>query len=425
MRAVSFLPPLAVMFDSQVVRIVVWTGMVVLTIALLVLMRTRWGQSQPLRKCIVLSLLAHLLLGIYTTTVTIVSEAIGPGDGLPLRVALHTSGPDGGDSDTNTDPNAFEPQPDSDLQHLAPLNPAEVRPATAEPLPVDTAAPTRVMPAAGVLPSALDTATLASAQAAVRGAGLPAAKIEAPPAARSDGPPARPVEPGPAVGSPSPADTADPPPTRASPVDPPAVIDPLGPIAGDNPATGTTAARVGPAAIAGADPHEPNGPAAAEASGQAGRSTSPALPIGADPYGSVPGEVGTGVDFGPSVASLGAAPVARPATDEEKIPSIYQLRLAPDHTRQALAHGGTRETEAAVVAALRGWPLIKVPTVAGTARSSKPAAKPRSTAMPGVAPAAGPTRESRAWRCWPCWPRATPIWKASTARRCSTAWSFC
>ena len=60
-----------------------------------------------------------------------------------------------------------------------------------------------------------------------------------------------------------------------------------------------------------------------------------------------------GVEFGPSIASLGPAPIARAATDEEKVPSIYQLRLAPDHTRQALAHGGTRETEAAVVAALR------------------------------------------------------------------------
>ena len=51
-----------------------WLGLASLTIALLVLMRTRFGQARPLRKCLVLSLLAHLLLAGYATTVHIVSS---------------------------------------------------------------------------------------------------------------------------------------------------------------------------------------------------------------------------------------------------------------------------------------------------------------------------------------------------------------
>ena len=43
-----------------------------LTLALGAMMRTRWGQSQPLGKCLGLSLLAHLLMAGYATTVHIV-----------------------------------------------------------------------------------------------------------------------------------------------------------------------------------------------------------------------------------------------------------------------------------------------------------------------------------------------------------------
>src|ERR1700735_4291653 len=82
---------LADIFDAQTVRWIVWSGLVALTLALLVLMRTRWGQSHPLRQCIVLSLVAHLLLGIYTTTVDIVAGGRGPSGSGPLRVAFIAS----------------------------------------------------------------------------------------------------------------------------------------------------------------------------------------------------------------------------------------------------------------------------------------------------------------------------------------------
>ena len=87
---------LSLLWNDQIVRWVVWVGLVVLTVALLVLVRTRWGQSQPLSKCIVLSLVAHLLLGIYMTTVNIVTHQVGAPDGKGIQVALVDSS--GGDA---------------------------------------------------------------------------------------------------------------------------------------------------------------------------------------------------------------------------------------------------------------------------------------------------------------------------------------
>ena len=49
-----------------------WLGLAAFTVTLVVLIWTRWGQYRPLRKCLLLSLLAHLLLAGYATTVEIV-----------------------------------------------------------------------------------------------------------------------------------------------------------------------------------------------------------------------------------------------------------------------------------------------------------------------------------------------------------------
>lgn len=48
-----------------------WCGLVVLTVVLLLMMWTPWGKAKPLRKCVLLSLVAHLLMGVYATTVQI------------------------------------------------------------------------------------------------------------------------------------------------------------------------------------------------------------------------------------------------------------------------------------------------------------------------------------------------------------------
>ncbi len=42
-----------------------WIGLAILTVVLLILMRTRWGSVAPIWKCVILSVFAHILLGAY------------------------------------------------------------------------------------------------------------------------------------------------------------------------------------------------------------------------------------------------------------------------------------------------------------------------------------------------------------------------
>jgi len=59
----------------QLIWTALWLGLVCVTVTLLALMATRWGQSKPLGKCVVLSLVTHALLATYATTVEIVAAA--------------------------------------------------------------------------------------------------------------------------------------------------------------------------------------------------------------------------------------------------------------------------------------------------------------------------------------------------------------
>jgi len=78
----------AVWTNTEWSWIVLWLGLSMLIIALFLLMRTRWGQSQPLGKCAVLSLLAHLLLAVYATTVQIVIASSGTAHQATIRASL-------------------------------------------------------------------------------------------------------------------------------------------------------------------------------------------------------------------------------------------------------------------------------------------------------------------------------------------------
>ncbi|MGD0383069.1 MAG: prenyltransferase/squalene oxidase repeat-containing protein [Thermoguttaceae bacterium] len=56
---------------------VLWLGLAAFTLGLLILRYTRWGQSHQLEKCMALSILAHLLLLGYVTTMRIVKPPLG------------------------------------------------------------------------------------------------------------------------------------------------------------------------------------------------------------------------------------------------------------------------------------------------------------------------------------------------------------
>jgi outer membrane biosynthesis protein TonB len=73
------------------VYILLWTGSLSLSVALVVLLRTRWGHSRPLHKCALLSLLVHLLLAWAAMTVHFISGA-GGGSGPPIRVRIMREG---------------------------------------------------------------------------------------------------------------------------------------------------------------------------------------------------------------------------------------------------------------------------------------------------------------------------------------------
>ncbi len=70
-----------------------WIGLAALSISIVVLLRTQWGNSEPLKKCVALSLLAHLLLGIYATTIEIVSNSRGPAHGEGIHATFWDEGP--------------------------------------------------------------------------------------------------------------------------------------------------------------------------------------------------------------------------------------------------------------------------------------------------------------------------------------------
>src|SRR6476661_4329328 len=83
----AVLPCLA---SVQLAYWVAWGGSLALSIALVVLMWTRWGQSRPIHKCATLSLLVHLMLAFLTMTVRIVvgDGGGGGGGGVPIRVRI-------------------------------------------------------------------------------------------------------------------------------------------------------------------------------------------------------------------------------------------------------------------------------------------------------------------------------------------------
>jgi hypothetical protein len=61
-------------FSPRNIALLLWAGLAVLTLSLLILARTRWGQAQPLSKCVFLSLYAHFLLGGYAYTTQVILE---------------------------------------------------------------------------------------------------------------------------------------------------------------------------------------------------------------------------------------------------------------------------------------------------------------------------------------------------------------
>ncbi|HZZ29935.1 MAG TPA: hypothetical protein VFE46_18205 [Pirellulales bacterium] len=103
MLASIFEPIHRFLTHPQLVWILLWLGLAFLIVTLIVMIRTSWGQSHPLRKCVALSLLAHLLLLCYATSVHIVT-ANGNGHTGGMSLLLVDGGENGNDSGTDDGP---------------------------------------------------------------------------------------------------------------------------------------------------------------------------------------------------------------------------------------------------------------------------------------------------------------------------------
>ncbi|MEM8944722.1 MAG: prenyltransferase/squalene oxidase repeat-containing protein [Planctomycetota bacterium] len=126
-----------------------WSVLAVLTVVLVILLRTRWSQARPWRKCAILSLWVHVLLGCVATTVRIVTGAPELGDNEPIRVSVtQVAMPEPNETieeitpewEQPSDPPLVEPRPEPievppppPVEALKPLSEPE-RPTPAPPL---------------------------------------------------------------------------------------------------------------------------------------------------------------------------------------------------------------------------------------------------------------------------------------------------
>lgn len=60
--------------DPKTFGYMLWIGLALLTVSLMILMRTRWGQVKPISKCVALSIFAHILLGGYAYGTKLIFE---------------------------------------------------------------------------------------------------------------------------------------------------------------------------------------------------------------------------------------------------------------------------------------------------------------------------------------------------------------
>jgi hypothetical protein len=258
-------------------------GAIAFTIALVVLIRTRWGHSRSLEKCVLFSILAHLLLTGYAATVRFVMYRPAPKEQF-VRIAL-VDGPTGADHGqiAGTDPAASLPAPKPKPRAIpGAADRKEVKPK-AQPI-AESKPPT--IPTATTKQQAPPQLSPAAAQAAMRQLADSGWQL---------------------------AETAEkylkdfskPHSVGAAQAAPPASI----PVVAMTPVTTASLAQTKP-------------------------SSSPSVSA-------------------TSVAATASATASAGPSNAYPVPETYKLRLAADHIGLALAGGGSKETEAAVQAALR------------------------------------------------------------------------
>ncbi len=360
-RLIEFLagiPPVMALF---------WLGLAIFTTGLAVLLYTRWGQYRPLRKCMALSILAHLLLSCYAATIQIITPVPKTPDSI-VAISFGDERPaaDGGAASalaSKADERPWEAfAAETDVQPKgADLHRADSD-QPAPPQRLVRADSPRLLDGPPLDGVAIEGARIIEPSAAVgRSVGLTsigpsAEKIEVPPAQRRDvaptalGPPAFPKRP-----------TGDSPPApkrglledipaallqRFATLPPPTEGDDLGllssvPAGSPNntlPRPLREVVEAGTGSAAGEDSAY-----ADKTFATAGSSSSAGNTVGPANRGTRSGAAGFGLTGIPRTDADG------PKT----LPNAYRLRVAPNRIDVARGNGGTAETEAAVKAALK------------------------------------------------------------------------
>jgi hypothetical protein len=307
-----------------------WIGLAFLIVALIVMIRTSWGQSHPLRKCAALSLLVHLLLACYATTIQIVSATGGGhrgGVNLLFIDGYAEGAPDGID-----DPSAAA----TDVSVNAALH-GDQEPGgnVIDPHPNRIVPPPLLTSTVPPAPEPADTKPAPPPESAMKpGADLADHQTEPEP------PAAAPKEP-----SPTTADASKPDDRSAEPLPPISDTAPLATIP-DTPTTSQPGDWMSGAPAGGELPLQ---------SAAAGPSNDPPAPATPDASPDIAkdahqpsADAETRVSAAQPVAASTVAAVASPA-----LPEIYSDRVAPNRGEIARLRGGSPEGESAVQSALR------------------------------------------------------------------------
>jgi len=353
---------------------VLWSGLALVTLTLLVLSLTRWGQYQPVRKCLILSIVAHLLMAGYSTTVHIITPA-PPTKDKPIHVAINEEMPPEDSSASRTkatkpweafadDPERPEPV---ELARVEPTDLVDPQRQTASQQPQWEVDPSLTrLPLATVAPEEPDKMPAQEAKPTPRVAKDPE-PIEAPAAQRREVTRTEvPQQPKvnregfsdePLAGTPRrtqaglPSELLDRP-VRIPRLDEAKTSEGPGDLLAGMPDLQSSANQGRPADLY-SPPAPPSGPtdrgmpSDGEAGGPQGDRLSPRSlaqegPASPDPLASLR----------PSV-SPALLPVRRQGPTDHQVPEAYKLRVAPDRSRLAERQGATPETEKAVKAALK------------------------------------------------------------------------
>jgi len=362
-----------------------WFGLACLTVTLLVLMQTRWGQSRPLRKCLVLSFLAHMLLAGYATTVNIVASSPLHAEEPVIEVSVTEQEIKDrfAARETPATPKPWEsfahesvaqPEP-ADLARAEPVElPEPQRPPAPERTGLSEAPSLEELTLSEAAPPEPESVPTDAPTDETTTSGKEAEPIQAPSAQRREGARTRMPNQPQQERRPAHADTPQvdpeeslrtglPSPLLEQPLPMPRLAhvdrtpNPEESLPGDRdsltrgsqgkPAEWSDPDTPQPGTEADAAPTLGAGPTAADSDdlrppslavrGRAG-------PSGASPFDSVEG---TTPMVGPPVL-----PLSRRRATDAQVPDVYRLRVAPDRSRLAQAHGATPQTEEAVKAAL-------------------------------------------------------------------------